>query len=110
MIWFFLCLQKIDKNPDITDLYYVGNIFHLYIIALKLPLCRIKSDFADKHGITTKAPIRASRPKLSSPLLRQKSVTRPVSSNDENSIKADDGTSLLSILRAKQSQRNSNKG
>jgi len=79
-------------------------------LALKLPLCRIKSDFADKHGITTKAPIRASRPKLSSSLLRQKSVTRPISSNDENSIKADDGTSLLSILRAKQSQRNSNKG
>jgi len=82
-------------------------------IALKLPLCRIKSDFADKHGITTKAPapIRPTRPKLSSTqLLRQKSVTRPVSSNDQNSIKADDGTSLLSILRAKQSQRNSNKG
>ena len=86
---------------------------HLYIVALKLPLCRIKSDFADKHGITTKAPapIRATRPKLSSTqLLRQKSVTRPVSSNDQNSIKADDGTSLLSILRAKQSQRNRNKG
>merc|ERR1711936_676201 len=81
-------------------------------IALKLPLCRIKSDFADKHGITTKAPIiRTSRPKLNSTqLLRQKSVTRPVSSNNQNSIKADDGTSLLSILRAKQSQRNSNKG
>jgi len=71
-------------------------------IALKLPLCRIKSDFANKHGIKNDPPIKTTRPKLKSALLRPK----PTAVSDNNSVKANDGTSLLSILRRKQAQAN----
>jgi len=72
-------------------------------VALELPLCRIKSDFANKHGIKNDLPIKASRPKLNSALLRPKPAA---ATENQHSVKADDGTSLLSILRPKSAQPN----
>ena len=66
-----------------------------------MPLCRIKSDFATKHGITTKPPARKSRPTLTSALLRPRTTERSDLIDDNDSIKADDGASLLSILRSR---------
>ena len=46
-------------------------------VALKLPLCRIKSDFAQEHGIQTERPKPAAavRPPLRPSLNRQESTS-----------------------------------
>ena len=66
-----------------------------------MPLCRLKSDFANEHGIKNTPPVKASRPKLKSALLRPTPASLPTVTENQHSVKADDGTSLLSILRPK---------
>lgn len=51
-------------------------------VALKLPLCRLKSDFANEHGIKT-------------------TPTPATVTDNQHLVKADDGTSSLSIVRPK---------
>ena len=58
-------------------------------VALKLPLCRIKSDFAQEHGIQTERPKPAAavRPPLRPSLNRQEStssITREGKYSDPN--------------------------
>jgi len=69
-------------------------------LALKLPLCRVKSDFANKHGIKNPSPIKPTRPKLKSALLPT-TPPRPSARDEVHSVKANDEKSLLSLLRPK---------
>ena len=75
----------------------------LYILALKLPLCRVKSGFAANHGIVTESPLRKALPLRPTSSLKssiktpstEAVSTRP---NTKTPIKAEDGLSLQSAL------------